>query len=220
MQNHRRALLLGTSRREAPFHPIDPLADSLPDILGPDYSVEVSTLPADFMKASEFGLLVLAVDLWDQPFAAEHAGALLSFVAQGGGLVVVHSGISVQSKSELAEMIGARFTGHPDRQDLLLSPVADHPVVEGVDAFAVFDEPYMFQTSGLAEMLVFLEYTLDERLYPAGWLRDYGIGRVVFLMPGHSADVFEHPTYRRLIHNAAEWATGQHSAHTQTTEDT
>jgi uncharacterized protein len=208
MQNLKRALLLGTDRRTAPYHPIDPLAQRLPDILAPGYSVEQSTRPSDLMTIDEFGLLVLYADLWDQPFAAEHAGAILSFVARGGGIVVVHAGLSVQSRSELAEMIGARFTGHPAQQDLLLSPVAEHPIVNDVEAFTIHDEPYMFETSGLAERLVFLEYALDGRQYAAGWLRDYGLGRVVFLMPGHAADSFEHPTYRRLLRNAAEWATG------------
>jgi len=39
----------------------------------------------------------------------------------------------------------------------------------------------------------------------AGWTMSLGKGRVVYLMPGHTADEFRDPTYARLVTNAVIW---------------
>lgn len=39
----------------------------------------------------------------------------------------------------------------------------------------------------------------------AGWVMPLGKGRVVYLMPGHSPEEFQHPAYGRLIANAVIW---------------
>lgn len=65
--------------------------------------------------------------------------------------------------------------------------------------------------SGPHTRLLGLRYT-DERTgvrwmqETAGWVRRAGRGRVVYLMPGHTAAEFDEPVYSRLIANAIVWA--------------
>ncbi|MCX7827200.1 MAG: ThuA domain-containing protein [Verrucomicrobiae bacterium] len=39
----------------------------------------------------------------------------------------------------------------------------------------------------------------------AGWLKPSGKGWIVYLMPGHRAQEFQHPTYSRIVTNAVIW---------------
>jgi len=109
--------------------------------------------------------------------------------------------------------------------------VSDHPVTKGVPAsFALTDEPYLaqvfeddvtpllrsdasfdrdhFYSAALAvggEM-----YARDGWDHPpgsnlAGWARDVGKGRLVYLQPGDGEGAYGNPHYRRLVENAIRW---------------
>jgi uncharacterized protein len=43
---------------------------------------------------------------------------------------------------------------------------------------------------------------------PAGWADFFGLGRIVYLMPGHTIKPFRHPAYREIIHRSGLWAAG------------
>ena len=40
---------------------------------------------------------------------------------------------------------------------------------------------------------------------PAGWWRELGKGRFVYLAPGHTPEALNHPMTQRLIRNAIGW---------------
>ncbi len=121
-------------------------------------------------------------------------------------MLAIHNGISVQRSDVLAQLIGAKFTGHPPYQPLNYYGTAkDHPLLEGVEDFAVDEEPYMFEFDPFANIRIFLEYEFEGKRIPAGWERAYGLGKVVYLQPGHHAPSFKPAAYRRLILNSARW---------------
>jgi len=39
----------------------------------------------------------------------------------------------------------------------------------------------------------------------AGWAYEYGQGRVVYLPHGHNLEVNRHPSFQKLLNNAARW---------------
>jgi type 1 glutamine amidotransferase len=39
----------------------------------------------------------------------------------------------------------------------------------------------------------------------AGWVREIGKGRVVYLANGHTRDALENPMYRRVLGNSIAW---------------
>ncbi|MBO7748152.1 ThuA domain-containing protein [Paenibacillus sp. MWE-103] len=202
-----RTLLLGDFAA-APWHPLEPARAELDAALGPEFALE-ATEDYDALSRldhAEHPLCISYADCWDRtPTPAQTAG-LLRYVAGGGGLLVVHNGISLQRSPELRQLIGARFTGHPPYQPLVYRPAEEHPILGGVGEFPLEEEPYRFELDPLAELDVFLAYDFEGERCPAGWARDYGLGRVVYLQPGHHAPSFRPEPYRRLLLNGARWA--------------
>ena len=68
------------------------------------------------------------------------------------------------------------------------------------------EEPYQFDLDNLAETTLLLEYESEGRQWPAAWAHKYGLGRVVYLSPGHRPATFRIPIYRNLISRSALWA--------------
>nr|WP_283942840.1 ThuA domain-containing protein [Paenibacillus konkukensis] len=143
--------------------------------------------------------------------------ALSAIVREGGGLVVLHAGVSLSAHDRLFEMIGARFTGHPPYQPPAFEPVSGeagerHPIVQDIAPFESEDEPYRYAFAEGAELAAILEYRLEGASYPAAWVRRVEAGRVVCLMPGHNANSLAHPQVRRLIRASCLWAAGRGEA--------
>ena len=69
----------------------------------------------------------------------------------------------------------------------------DHDITEGVEPFVLDEEPYRFIFSPFTEKPSSLHYEYEGKQWPAAWCHTYGIGRVVFLMPGHHEPSFLQP---------------------------
>ncbi len=54
-------------------------------------------------------------------------------------------------------------------------------------------------------VLFYGEGTRDHREAVSGWCFDYGKGRVVQLLPGHTEYVWQHPKYQELLLRSALW---------------
>ncbi|ANS76868.1 glycosyl hydrolase [Paenibacillus yonginensis] len=208
-----KTLLLG-DQEQASYHPLEEVRETLTALLGTDFQVEAaedrSHLSADRLSLSEYGLCISYTDSWQRaPHAREIAG-LIQYVAGGGGLLAIHNGISLQAAPELAQLIGGKFTGHPKYTGLEFSLTeAEHPVSSGLQGFMLDEEPYRFELDPLAQVEVLLTYSHEGQEWPAAWARNYGLGRVVFLMPGHHLPSFQHEGYRQWIVQAARWAAGR-----------
>lgn len=208
-----KALLIGDNSEEA-WHPLEPVQQQLAQIIGISVTLTV-TDNYDSLKdlsREEFDIVISYTDCWRRNLTPEQTAGLISFVAGGGGLLAIHNGISLQRSYELAQMIGAKFITHPPYQPLSyhgIEPV--HPLLEGVPDFAMEEEPYVVEFDPFAPVKVFLEYEYQGRRYPAAWELSYGLGRIVYLQPGHDARSFEPEPFRQLIRNSVVWATGRRS---------
>jgi type 1 glutamine amidotransferase len=210
-----KAVLIG-DRTDAPWHPLEPARVELEAILGGEFDMESTEDYDRFATLDRKGgpLCISYTDCWNRTPAPEHAAGLAQFVAGGGGLLVIHNGISVASRYEMLQLIGGRFTEHPPYQTLSYFGKTDgHPLLEGVEDFTVEEEPYFFEFDSHTPRNVFLEYEFEGRRYPAAWEHAYGLGRVVYLQPGHHAPSFEPAPYRRLVLNSARWAAGTEQGH-------
>jgi uncharacterized protein len=131
--------------------------------------------------------------------------ALALWIRSGGGLLAVHAATVIgKSDPALGELIGGVFVSHPPQFAFTLYPVfEDHPMIAGIEAFAVHDELYV-QThrSDVRIHLVALDRGVA---YPMAWTRIEGRGRVAHVAPGHSREVWELPSYRRLLLQASDW---------------
>lgn len=151
--------------------------------------------------------------------------SLVDYVAEGGGLVLMHGAIANFSQSEeFSELMGGHFVGHPAQQELTLHPVIpDHPVLKpfGGEAFVHHDEPYVlggaYEDFNFAPMLEMETSTLKppavaEKLshmprYVA-WIKPFKKGRVFFSSPSHNAQSFHRPELLGFLLNGMQYALG------------
>lgn len=207
MSVQERALLIGDIER-APYHPLDAIEQDLRSILGGRFAIESHTEYRSLGLADlkPYKLCIVYTDCWEQPVSGTLGSGLASYAEQGGALLVIHNGISLQGNGELDRLIGARFTGHPPCQALNFRiTLPEHPVMRGIPPFTLEEEPYQYEFHPQSELSVLLEYEADGQVWPAVWETSLGAGRLLYVMPGHHAPTFRHPVIRNLIRNAADW---------------
>ena len=162
-------------------------------------------------------------DPWKTP---EVQAAFVKFVENGGGLLVVHSGIVCEygGAEVLEELIGCRFVWHPNDCPVTVGVLKNHPVTAGVKIFTETDEHYHAEiTSADADILAAsfadaqgnpAEYKSEPyfnapaHIAPCVFVRTQGKGRVCVLTPGHTEKVWKNPEFQRLLENAMKWCAG------------
>lgn len=84
----------------------------------------------------------------------------------------------------------------------------DHPVTVGIGKFHIRLDEQIAAIVRSPETVILFETTgiHDKRESVGGWCRTEGKGRVVGLLPGHAAEVFEAPEFRTIVWRAAHWA--------------
>ena len=198
-----RVLALGT-RVNAPYHPFGDVEARLEDILREVCVLDCSDDPGALSDLREWTAVLSYLDEWKEKLRAEWAEGLKRFVAEGGGLLLLHNGICIQSDPGIGEMIGGRFLNHPAQEEITFTPGG---LLEGCRPFAVKEEPYRFELKDPGEMI--LTYVQGGETYPAGWRRTYGKGRVAYLCPGHTGEIFDIPAYREMIQRCMRWCLGE-----------
>jgi len=202
------ALALG-NYADAIYHPFAGVDQELKEIFRERMEVRCT---GDYGMLNEeylapYRLFVSYTEFLEEKLSPARTAALLAYVARGGGLLAIHNGISLQRNQELAILLGGKFVGHPERTVLPIRVLErNHRIMDRVEDFAVDDEPYRFEFNPHVRTKVLAEYEHEGQRWPAAWTHDFGLGRVVYLMPGHDRSAFEVPDYRRLILNAGLWA--------------
>jgi len=148
--------------------------------------------------------------------------AFVDYVENGGGLLVVHTGLVAGQHTEtLDRLIGSRFSFHPQDCPVTVQPIKPHPIVNGVELFCEIDEQYRLEIIS-DDVDIFLasysppqgdEAKIESEPYhnsgawigAAGYIRTQGKGRVCVLTPGHHLAVWHNPEYQRVLENAIRW---------------
>ncbi|GGH32480.1 ThuA domain-containing protein [Paenibacillus segetis] len=208
MTNKKKALLIGDYTHPK-FHPLQGVDEEITHILHDSLSVQCSENKQmlELGNIEAFDLCISYHDSWAEKVSSKQAAGLLSFVSGGGGLLVLHNGIVLQKKYELAQMIGAKNTVHPSfcKLDMRITD-PEHDIMQDIEPFEISDEPYRFEFDPFNETTILMEYNLDGEWHPAAWAHAYGLGRVVYLLPGRDQAAFQHPEYRKLVLQSAKWA--------------
>jgi len=152
--------------------------------------------------------------------------AFASYVENGGGLLVAHSGIVAGGKTEVLDnLIGCRFVYHPNACPVTVQPIKTHPVTEGVGMFCETDEHYRIEIIASDTDILIASYSPPQGvaekyqedpynntpawICPAGYVRTQGKGRVCVLTPGHLLPVWLNLQYQRTVANALKWCGNQ-----------
>ncbi|MBP2001874.1 type 1 glutamine amidotransferase [Paenibacillus shirakamiensis] len=206
--NKKKALLIGDYTHPK-FHPLQGVDAEITHTLQDWMSVQCSENKNmfEFSNLGTYDLCISYLDRWSEKLSLKQTGGLLSFVSGGGGLLVLHNGIIIDKRNEIAQLMGARHSVNPARSKLSMR-VADpqHVIMEGIESFEIEDEPYRFEFDPFTDKTILLEYQSGEEWLPAAWVHTYGLGRVVYLMPGNDQPAFQHPMYRKMVLQAAKWA--------------
>ena len=140
--------------------------------------------------------------------ASELETNLIRFVLNGGGLMLVHGGATMQNDSEdFSFMTGGSFDFHPKQQPVsvkLVDPA--HPLVRGFKGtgFVHTDEPYFYKNAYVdknfrpllymkASELQGLNRNFEEDVRYIAWVKKYGEGRIFLVAPSHNAQSFRNP---------------------------
>lgn len=131
-----------------------------------------------------------------------------AYIKNGGGMVVVHSGLAYSEGGEPAynALVGSAFVTHPPRCTVDVHvEKPEHPVADGISDFTIRDEHYELKML-CDDADIFMTSSSEKGgTQPAGYTREMGDGRLCALSPGHTLDVWENASFIRLLTNAMEW---------------
>ena len=141
----------------------------------------------------------------------EQQQAISDFVNNGGGFLALHNSHGLYPPDgPYYEIFGGDYGGHPPPEEFMIRiDNKDHPITAGVNDFRAFDEQHMSKYYGDPEDLLMRNISDANAAAPAGWAREIGKGRFVYLAPGHTPEALGHPMMQRLIRNSVNWLTKQ-----------
>jgi HEAT repeat protein/type 1 glutamine amidotransferase len=133
-------------------------------------------------------------------------GALLDFVRNGKGFIVVHAGgSSFYDWREYQQLAGAWWkmgqTSHASPHEFTVKPLRDHPITRGMKPFKTTDE--LWVQPGVSSLSRALAIGDDQ---PLAFALEFGSGRGFTLLLGHSTAFMDTPGFQSLLLRGAEWA--------------
>lgn len=136
----------------------------------------------------------------------EKQNKLYTFVKNGGGYIVLHSGLtSYPTEGKYQKLVKGYFDYHPDDHQLIKVKVKEtHPVVKGINDFEIEDEQYFLKVN-TSETNVLLEGVSKKGKAIVGWAHKLNKGKTCCLTPGHKSEVLKHPEMKKLLSNAIQW---------------
>jgi putative membrane-bound dehydrogenase-like protein len=136
-------------------------------------------------------------------------GALLKFVGNGGGLVVLHcASASFQNSEEFIRLVGAAFKSHGTGTFSVVRIAPDHPALKGVPTFESWDETYVHTKHNPVNRVVLEVRRENGHDEPWTWVRSYGKGRVFYTAWGHDQRTWGNPGFQQLVERGIRWTAG------------
>jgi type 1 glutamine amidotransferase len=135
--------------------------------------------------------------------------AIWDFVNNGGNYLALHNSHGIYPPGGLYyKLFGGDYGGHPPPATFTVRVEnKDHPVTQGVEDFETFDEQHLSKYYLDREHLLLRNISRGNKQAPAGWWREVGNGRFVYLAPGHTPEALGHPMMQRLVRNSIRWLT-------------
>lgn len=171
------------------------------------FAVTATEDPAAFRPAELAGYrVVVFLSTTGDVLDPTGRSALEGYVRGGGGFVGVHSASDTEYGWPFyAELVGARFAGHPAVQSVTVR-FRPGTLTAGLPAtWRVTDEPYNFRGRPRGVQVL---ATLDESTYsggtmgadhPIAWTAEVGRGRSFYTGLGHPDAIYADPVFRTLL---------------------
>ena len=135
--------------------------------------------------------------------------ALMRFVGDGGGLVVIHcASASFQNSEEFIRLVGAAFKSHGTGTFSAVRVEAAHPAIAGVPVIESWDETYVHTKHNPVNRTVLEVRRENGHDEPWTWVRTYGKGRVFYTAWGHDQRTWGNQGFQQLIGQGIRWTIG------------
>jgi putative membrane-bound dehydrogenase-like protein len=135
--------------------------------------------------------------------------ALLSFVEDGGGLVVLHcASASFQNSEEFIKLVGAAFKSHGTGTFSAVRVQPNHPAIAGVPTWESWEETYIHTKHNPVNRTVLEVRRENGHEEPWTWVRTYGKGRVFYTAWGHDQRTWGQPGFQQMVGRAIGWTVG------------
>jgi len=143
------------------------------------------------------------------PFmTAEQEDAIIQNVKRGMGFIAFHCTFWNQPL-KFKKMLGVEPVIHNEQQPVIVNGFnQNHPITRGIEEFYItIDEQFAAVMKEKDYTILFTTHAVhDKRDAIGGWCFDYGKGRAVALLPGHTQFPWRHPTYQEIVWRSAFWA--------------
>lgn len=190
------------------YHRGDVIARGLSDIDGLDYIFDMRNFSPAQLDGCECVILCKDDEISHEDrggwMTGEFFAKLEDAVAGGMKLIALHAGItSCRRHPRMKALIGCAFAHHPEQCAVECVPFHGHRLTDGVPPFRETDEHYFIDLTA-RDAEIFMTSHSKHGEQPAGYTRRHGNGTVCVLTPGHNVEVFQNPSYKRLIKNVIE----------------
>ena len=200
--------------------PVETTERFRPFLAAAGYECVVSDSLTVYADRELMGRVDLVVQSWTMGTVEEpELDGLRAAVARGTGLAGWHGGIvdSFRAASDYLHLIGGQFACHPggfvDHTVEIAPGRADHPIIAGIDPFAVHTEQYWVLTDAHNDVLATTTHPANPGdpwaspvTVPAVWTRTWGAGRIFVCTIGHSPADLDIPEVRTVIERGLRWA--------------
>lgn len=159
------------------------------------------------LKQDEISCIISYLDIWNSKLSDAESASFEQFIKNGGSALLLHNGISVQSQDQLLKLVGGKFLGHPEHETICFTPTS-HTITKGCSFFSVDEEPYQIEMVPDNKEII-LTYQYHDHEYPAGWCKAIENGRLIYLCPGHTPEIFDCLEYQKLIRQSVDWLMDQ-----------
>jgi putative membrane-bound dehydrogenase-like protein len=142
--------------------------------------------------------------------------ALMGFVKDGGGLVVLHcASASFQNSEEFIRLVGAAFKSHGTGTFGAKRVAPEHPAIKGVPVWESWEETYIHTKHNPVDRTVLEVRSENGHDEPWTWVRTYGRGKVFYTAWGHDQRTWGQAGFQQMVGHALRWTTGLGGAATQ-----
>ncbi len=131
---------------------------------------------------------------------------LMKYIENGGGIFLLHSSIVCFGKNEKIQRIfGARFVSHSPVFEFELKSNNSHYINRRIPSNIIEDEFYFIDI--LDDLTVIFQGYWQGKLFPLGYIKNYGNGRVFYFSPGHNLKTLVNKDIFKIIKRGIDWIT-------------
>lgn len=150
--------------------------------------------------------------------------AYIQLLEQGKGMIFMHHAlVSYQNWDQFKQIIGGKY--HSDsaivegkvykstyEHDVMINAYAEdaeHPIMNGITDFQIFDEVY-----GNCEILSSVSPLLTtdhpNSMKYIAWTNPFGNSEVVYIQSGHGPEGYQNENFRKIVHQSINWSAKRH----------